>query len=178
MTNARGTQALAAVKESQKKSDGITVFSTGVRARITPIPAALIDDAMNRVKYPDIPMWHNDAKDRDEPNPSDPVYLEQYAEAERQRSNAALDTMLIAGVELVDGLPEDDRWLRKLTMMERRGLIQLEGNYDMDDELDKEFLYKRYVAVGVRDFLEISRQSGMNQEDIEAAQRTFRGDET
>lgn len=174
---ARGTQALKTVKESNRRSDGIETFSTGIRAKVTAIPAALIDDAMNRIKEPEVPLWHNEAKGRDEPNPTDPTYLKALATVEQQRSAAAMDTMLIAGVELIDGLPESDAWLKKLKMMERRGLIDLDP-YDLDDELDVEFLYKRYVAVGVTDFVLISKRSGLDEQDIEAAQRTFRSEET
>jgi len=118
-------------------------------------------------------MWHNPDKDRDEPNPNDPKYIAAKQEADRQRGIAAIDAVVMFGVELLDGVP-DDGWLGKLRYLEKRGLLDLES-FDLDDPLDLEFLYKRYVAVSAQDIAYIMRTSGVREEDVEAAIRSFRG---
>jgi hypothetical protein len=97
-------------------------------------------------------------------------------DAGRKRGIAAMDAMVMFGVELVDGLPDDDKWLKKLQNMEKHGLLDLSG-YDFDDETDKEFVYKRFVAVDTNVIERLSEISGISAEDVEEAERSFRGNE-
>jgi hypothetical protein len=150
----------------------IITLKTGDVVEILPVSASLIDEVTSRVKDPEIPMWHNDDKGRDEPNPSDPVYVRELADIERQRGIAALDAMIMFGVKLVDGVPEDERWLDNLKFMEMQGLLDLES-YNLDDELTREFLYKRFIAVDTPLITLISEVSGMTGEEIEQAQKSF-----
>lgn len=152
------------------------ILSTGVRARIVPVAASLIEEVTRRVEDPEVPIWHDPDRDKDIPNPDHPVYLRELEEARRQRGEAAMEAMILFGVELIDGLPEDDGWLDKLKFLDKRGMLDLSG-YDLDDPLDKEFVYKRYIAVGSADFIRIGRESGLSEEGIRAAGDTFRGDE-
>jgi hypothetical protein len=119
-------------------------------------------------------MWHNDEKDRDEPNPADPTYIIALTQSEHKRNTAAMDTMIMFGVDLIDGVPEDDKWIGKLKMMVKRGMLDLSG-YELNDKDDKEFLFKRYIAVGVEDLGLISAKSGITSKDIEKAEDSFRG---
>jgi hypothetical protein len=54
---------------------------------------------------------------------------------------------LLWGVELVDGIP-DNGWLEKLQFMERQENIDLLSSFDLDNPLDREFAYKKYIAIG------------------------------
>ena len=78
-------------------------------------------------------------------------------------------------MELVDPLPEGDGWLKRLKLLERRGGLDLSG-YDLDDEIDREFLYKKFVAVGSEDLAEIGKLSGISREAVRAAEDSFPGD--
>lgn len=166
-----------AVQTARERADGdrrVITLQTGDQARLVPVSAALIDEVSNRVKDPPVPMVYVAEKEREEENPSDPAYLRAMGEAARLRGIAVMDAMVMFGVELLDGVPEDDGWIKKLQFMERRGQIDL-SSFDLTDPLDREFCYKRYVAVPTTVIEDITRISGVSAEDIERAERSFPG---
>lgn len=173
-SNAANPAVLIAKAHNGREGDTITL-STGIRARLVPVAASLVAEATSLVKDPEPPVWHNPDKDRDEPNPSDPAYLKTLADNQAKRALAGLDTLTLFGVELVDPLPEDDGWLKRLRLLERRGGLDLSG-YDLDDPIDREFLYKKFVAVGTDDLTEIGKLSGISREAVKAAENSFPGD--
>lgn len=147
---------------------------SGDRVILKPITASLVDAVTSRIKDPKPPMWHNPDKDIDEPNPSHPDYLEELREVGRLRGMAAMDAMCMFGVELVNGVPEDGKWIKKLEFMQKHGMLDLTG-YDLNDELDREFLYKRYIAVDASVINQISELSGISGEEVTAAEESFPG---
>lgn len=147
----------------------------GVTGKIVPVPPQLVDDVTSRIKEPEIPMWHNEDKDRDEPNPSDPEYLAALEEFSNQQAKASIDALSMFGLD-IDALPEDDKWLRKLKYMEKRGLLDL-SDFDLDDPDEKEFLFKRLIALNNIILQKIVEVSGISPEEIEAAEASFRGNE-
>jgi len=169
-------EAVDVAQASEKGRENVVRLSTGVRAILTPVASSLIQDVMNQVKDPKVPMWHNPEKEQDEPNYNHPEYIEGMAEAERKRSDAALDAVILFGVKLVDGVPEDGEWLNKLRYLEKRKRIDL-SEYDLDDPFEKEFVYKRHVAIAGEDFSLIGELSGVPQGERARARRTFPGDE-
>jgi hypothetical protein len=75
-------------------------------------------------------------------------------------------------------MPKDDMWLRKLQRLEKLGHIDLSA-YDLDDPVDREFVYKRRFAVGnVGDFMTVYKMSSVTQEDVTAATESFPGNGT
>lgn len=154
-------------------TEHIRTLPSGVQVRITPVSTALLDEVTSRIKDPDVPMWRNDAKGRDEPNPDDPKYIAQLADQNRKRGIAIMDAMVMFGVELIDGLPSDNTWLTKLQFMAKRGYVNLEG-YDLNDDLDLEFLFKRFVAVDTETLAAIGELSALTQEDVERAEDAFK----
>ena len=152
--------------------DNIMVMPNGVKVRINPVAPNLIDDVTSRIEDPPVPMWHNPEKDRDEPNPADPDYLKSMARAERKRNTAAVDAMLMFGVELVDGLPEDTSWKEKIKFMVSADLLDL-GDLDIDDPLTAEYLYKKYIITSAPVLENLTRVSGLPTEEIERAERSF-----
>jgi len=159
-----------------KDKDRVVTLSTGVRAILTPVASTLIQDVMSEVPDPPVPMWFNPEKERDEPNPLDPEYTRALAAAEKKRSDAALDAVILFGVELPDGVPEDDRWIKNLRYLEKRKRIDL-SDFDLEDEFEREFVYKRYVAVAGEDFNTIAELSGVPGSERARARTTFHGDE-
>ena len=159
-------------RKSGYDPDRIYTLATGVRAKLRAVPAALITDATSRIKEPQVPMWENKDKGREELNPNDLQYLREVEEYNQAQGNAALDTMLIAGVELVDPIEKDGHWLKRLRFAERRGLVDL-SEYDLDDELELDYVYKRYHAVSAADMTLIGGLSGISKEDISAAENSF-----
>lgn len=173
-----GSAAVDVAKRQREKKELGTIFtlSTGVRVRIVPVAAHLIDEAMFEIKDPAVPK-QDLGKGREEPNPMDPAYRQALADAEHARGIAASDTLIFMGVELLDGMPEDEEWLKKLKFLERLGHFRALKNFDMKDEIDKEFVYKKYYAISARDIPLIGNASGMSQEEIDLAVRGFQGDE-
>jgi len=163
--------ALEVAKE-QEEQDGITVLSTGVRARLVPVAASLISEVASRVKDPEVPMDYIEEKDREEPNPNNPEYLRMLDEATAKRGTVSLETMVMFGVELIDGVPEDNTWLNRLRFLEKHGNLDL-SEYDLDDPMEREFVYKLYIAVGSNDIVEVAKMSGINPEEIEQAVESF-----
>jgi len=155
-----------AVKD-EKRDDGVVELSTGYKARIVAVSASLIDQVTSRIKDPDPPMWMNDSKGREEPNPADPKYLKELEEAGRQRGLAAMDALIMFGVELEDPIPSDDTWIRKL------GILGI--TVDAEDPFEVEFYFKKYIAVSAEDVNMVTRRSGMTAEEVADAERSFRG---
>lgn len=185
MTQVESTPTSPAVAEAKARRSGTKIaigeeieLSTGVRVVLQRVPPGLLEDVVNRVKDPEVPVYYDTDKDREIPNPSHPDYLKAMKQADRDRSVAVIEATVLFGIELVDGLPDDDGWLKKLRFLDRRGVFDLEA-YDLDDELDKEFVYKRYIALGDQDFVTLtSLVSGIEPEEIEKAQRSFRDEAT
>jgi hypothetical protein len=155
-------------------AEKIVTLSDGNRAKILPVSAALIDAVTSRIKDPEVPMWHNPERDADEPNPSDPKYLKGLENANRQRGIAAIDAIVMFGVELVDGVPEDGTWLKKLKYMAKHGQLDL-SEYNLEDAEDIEFLYKRYIIADNDLITMVSEASGLTPEDEAAASKSFPG---
>lgn len=160
-------------------------LNSGFWAYIRPVTASLIDEAQSMLPYPDVPMWYNADKERDEPNPNDPGYIAAIADVDRRRQLAAIDAIVMFGVDLcnkdgeiveVSDLVEDDRWLRKLKVMSKRGLVDLES-YDLEDEIEKEFVLKRYIAVTTGDYDLIMKAAGVVAQEEANALNMFQGDE-
>lgn len=156
-------------------NDNVLTLPSGDRIKIIPVSATLIDEVVSRVDDPEVPIFHNPDKDRDEPNPNDPKYLRDVAAAERKRGIAAMDAMVMFGIDLIDGVPPKDQWLKKLKVMEKMGHVNLSA-YDMDDPIDREFLYKRYILSDANLLNMIGRASGVAAEDVQRAERSFPSD--
>lgn len=171
-----GRSPAVEIAKGQEKPNTITVLSTGVRARLLPVPAPLLDQIGEMIPDPEIPVQYIEDKDRHEPNPYDPEYLKKLREAYRARAKASLDAFVMFGVELAEEIPPDSEWVPKLRFMERRGALDLSG-YDLSDQVDREFVYKMFVAVGNADLIRISALSGVSQEEVRRAADSFRGDE-
>lgn len=168
----KGTEATETAKRSDQPE--VVTLSTGIRARIVPVAASLVEDVMNAVPEPEVPTFMNEQKGREEPNPHDPSYQRAMRQYERERNDAAMSALVLFGLELEDGVPDDDTWLKKLQFIERRTQLDLSG-FDLNDELDQEFVYKRYIACGTMDLITIGRKAGLSQEDVQEAVNTFPG---
>jgi len=169
-----GKEAVKKQKELAGTEDGVRTLSTGVRVVLKPVPTALVEEVGNAVETPDPPMIMNEAKGREEPNPHDPAYKKALARYESERASAMMDAMIVFGVELVDGLPEDDGWVKQLAFVAQRTAFSLD-QFDMDDPFEREFVYKKYVAMGTRDLMLLGQMAGLSQQDVQDAVDTFPG---
>ena len=79
---------------------------------------------------------------------------------------AAMDALIMFGVELVEDVPEENSWLEKLQFL---GVVE-------DTEvtgMERLFFYKKFVAVSAADIGKITDLSGISQEDVKEAEATF-----
>ena len=171
----RSAAADVAAEQTKESEDGIVELSTGVRARIVPVASSLIDEINSMIPDPQVPVQVIDGQDH--ANPMHPEYQRGMKDASDKRTAAVLDAFVMFGVELVDGVPEDDEWVKKIKFMEKRGAIDL-SCYNLKDPMDREFVYKRFIVVSSKDTRLIGAASGVLSEDIDRAMESFQGDET
>lgn len=163
-------------KEKAKVVNKEPVLSTGYRVRICPVSAQLVMDVQGKIPYPPVPIIVDEEKGQTYENPNHPDYIRKVQEVDSARAMAAMDAITFFGVELVDGLPDDDKWLRKLMTLDKaNGTIGLD-RFDLDDEYDLEFLFKKFIVVGAEDFDLISDLAGVSEEGITESEDSFPGD--
>jgi hypothetical protein len=175
MTDARAVQRAKELARGQGDDESVVTLSTGVRVRLHAVSGSLIEDVKEAIPFPEVPVVLIEVKNRKEENPNDPEYIKGVEETRRKRANAVLDALLIFGLELLDGIPEDERWLKQLRYLEKRGTLDLSG-FDLDDEFDREFLYKKYVAVAGADLDLLAPLQSLRPEEVARARRSFLGD--
>jgi hypothetical protein len=172
--NMTGKATVDVAKEKNGKMKGEVTLPNGVRIRVNGVAASLIDAVTSRIREPEIPMAYIQDKEREEPNPSDPKYQKELEEIGRKRGIAAIDAMVMFGIDLLDGIPKDRSWLSKLKFMQKHGQLDL-SEYDLEDEVDLEFLYKRFVLADNYIITMLSEASGLTPEDEAKAVESFQG---
>jgi hypothetical protein len=85
--------------------------------------------------------------------------------------------MVMFGLDLMDGLPKDETWLKKLKWLEKTNRLDL-SNIDFTDPFEKEFAFKKFIAATNPTIMEVTRASGVTQEDIDSATDSFQRNET
>lgn len=189
MTN-NNESARAALQAAQRQQERGKVqqiqLSTGYEVIVHPVSQVTIQDAQSLIKDPPVPRILDDGRaifdDKDPEylngieNPDHPHYTISLRQANDKRGMAVVDIILIKGVEIVGGVPEDDDWLDELQFMAKRGLISLDG-FDLTNKFDRAFLYKRHIVVGTEADWQIvmAAAMGVKEEDIERAMASFRG---
>ena len=157
----------------RKKSKVLEVtLSTGVRARIKTVAASLIDRVTSRLVEPEVPMEMNPDKQREEPNPLSPKYASAVKEYNKSRGEAAIEAMVMFGVDLIDPVPDKKEWLDKLQFLAKHERLDL-SQYDLESPIDLEYLYKIFIAVGVQDLALIMASASIPTEAINRAAESF-----
>ena len=174
MTTKSGAVIVAKKLAARSGVNAPFALSTGVEARFTPVSISIITEAQSAIPDPPVPIWHNESKGTDEPNPNHPDYLKALERIDSERNLAAIDAMVMFGVELVNGVPEDGKWLKTLKLRQKMGLSNVDLSiFDLEDEIELEFLYKKYFAVAAADIAGLMKMSGVKEEDIEEAMKSF-----
>lgn len=116
------SQAIADISANGNEPIKITPADTwestkkpGLVFKLKKFPNMVIRDAVLKIPEPKIPTWHSPEKERDEPNPDDPKYIDEVLEYNYKIAMTAINISLVLGTELLgvsDGMsrPEDDAW--------------------------------------------------------------------
>lgn len=88
----------------------------GTKLTVRGIPALLILAVSQRYPEPTVPKWYNDAKQREEENPTDPTYLQALKDHAVLLQDKTIDCFLANGIVVDEVGPdctplEDDTWL-------------------------------------------------------------------
>jgi hypothetical protein len=165
--------AIETARELAEEEQDEILEVSGYRFKTKAIPVAVISDVTDKIPDPEIPLWHNEEYNRDEQNPNDPAYLNAKSDVDQRRGQAMIDATVMFGIELLDGVPPTDQWLPKLKFLEKRGQVDL-SSYDLEDPLELEFVFKRYIIANMGLISYIQNMSSVTPEDIGRAGRPFR----
>jgi len=150
--------------EKKKADPRVCTLSTGVRVCVSPINPATLTDIQKEIENPPVPTRLGDDLQL-VPVLDHPDYLAQCEQRDMERASAMMDVIALFNVELVDGLPEDSKWIKKLAMLNKIGRLDL-SNFDLDDDDDLEFLYKKHIAVATEDWAHIFKLTGVPGEIV------------
>lgn len=162
-----------ALERSNENGTAKIVERWGIRAKLQPVPEGVLEDAERRIPDPPVPIVRDEEEGTEYENPNDPNYLRELQEANSKRGIASIEAMCLFGVELLDGLPEDDIWLKKLKFLEKRGHIDLSW-VDWDDPMEAEFVFIRYAFLVMEDIAYLGLLSRMTEEELRRAAESFR----
>lgn len=174
MAKRSGKPAAVDMAHEISENGNIVVERWGVRAELIPVPIGVLDEAESRIDMPPVPIVTNEAEGTEFENPSDPHYLDAIEKAKRQRGIAAIEAMSLFGVNLLDGLPQTDDWLKKLKFYEKRGHMDLSW-VDWNDDTEVEFVFVRYAFLTMDDVTQLGLMSRLTQEELQRAADSFRG---
>lgn len=179
--------AAAAVSLAQgRKRIELVTLSTGVVLRFRPVAPTVMDRARQAVPIPQVPTFHNEARDRDEPNPNHPDYLAAIRLYDEQLVLAAWRAAAILGTSiesLPDGFPGpfDDAWIDELEAGLPEGQ-DLDVQREMDTPRQKNARYydwlRLYAFGNEEDAFVVSAVStstvSLTEEEVAAYVESFR----
>lgn len=162
--------ALEVAQEAHKSEEVITLQS-GYKARLIAVAPSLLQEVNRRIKEPPVPIIEREDGKKVENN-TDRKYLLQLQEVANARTEAMMDIMVLMGVDLIDPVPPDEKWLGKLEYLEKKGHIDLK-EYDLSNPMEREYVFKRFIAVGTKDLKEIMKLIGVGEEEIRTSEESF-----
>ena len=162
-----------AQEAARENTEEVITLQSGCKARYVPVAPALLQEVNTRIKEPPVPLFKREDGKTVE-NPTAPEYLKALRETANARSEAMMDIMVLMGVDLIDPVPDDEKWLPKLKYLEKKGRLDL-SEFDLTVPLEREYVFKRFIAVGKKDLEEIIKRMGLTEEDIRKSEDTFPG---
>ena len=158
-----------------RNSSGTVELSTGIKVKFHPVGAGIIESVASTIAPPTVPTWHNEEMNRDEEKPTEPTYRKELSEWEQKRGQVTIDTLMLLGVELIEGMPADDKWIDRIRLVEKRTNVKFLEDYNLDDPDEKELAYKRLVVFSPQDYQTLYQHTGITLEEVEKATENFRG---
>lgn len=176
MSNKVAQKAVIDTKKAVEKRKKVgEVFSTakGIKIKLSPVATSIFTEAMAEIEDAIPPTYTNKETGKDELNPAHPQYQKDIKKVEKQKIEASMNAMILFGIELIDPVPEDTKWLDLLVYGKR--ITKEEKKAALEDEtgIDLEFLYKKYVVTDGDITNQLARLTGVTQEQIASAQKSF-----
>lgn len=170
--------AKAAVAQKEKKEkkpqDDIVVLMSGIRVRYRPVGANAIREVQSMIPDAVIPTYTDPNTGKEEPNPAHPKYAAELKEVDALRTTAAMDVLMLRGIELVDEIPEDLTWLDQFVFLK---LISKEdAKFAQNNPIALELYYKKYVVADANVITQLGQLAGVTQEMIAEARDSFPSD--
>lgn len=177
-----GPEVIAAVETATAiLTSDPTKFKTakGVILEIRKVQRLVIVEAGKRIKMPEVPQVWLEDKQRFEPNPLDPVFIEAFQDARYRQGMVTVNVSLALGTTvyfLPTGMPnfDDEEWSKELE--------------DFELEIPKfgrmrYIAWLKYCALDDEEITELTKRimqgAGITfQEDVAAATASFPSDET
>lgn len=172
MTKHRKGNPVVQVGRAFNANGNEITLASGVRARIRPVSAKLLDAVARTVPEPEVPKQFVESVGREEENPLHPAYLRAIEEANHLRGTRTTEALMLFGVDLLDPIPPDEEWLPKLRYLEGRGMLNLE-DYDFSDQTEKELCYKSFIAITGPDLVLVTMASGLTEQEVADAEDSF-----
>lgn len=162
----------------RKKKFGETYTTAkGIKIKLSPVATSIFTEAMAEIKDAIPPTYINEQTGKEELNPASPEYQKDLKRVEKERSEVSMNALILFGIELVDDVPKETKWLDLLIFSKR--ITEKEKKDALADEtgIPLEFLYKKYVVADADVTRLLASLAGVTQEQIASAQKTFRDNE-
>jgi hypothetical protein len=184
MTDDNGREYRSQINEALSEADVQTAetddieFSNGVVLEAVKVPPMLVMRAVQRFKYPPVPIIKDEEDGREIPNPMDEDYLARCAQIDEHQGNAVLDILLGKGTRLKscpDTVPswDTEEWIE-------------DAEYLLDEVIDRRrlpryLMWVKYVACESADDLEKAalkcyNKFGVSGASLEEAFAKFRSE--
>lgn len=164
--------------ENEKRAPNVYTTRNGTVLKLRHVPSLTVLAVQRSIKKPQVPKWFNQAKEREEENPNDPVYLQALQDYNNSTGDAAIDTYLANGVSVMklgDDCPlEDDEWAEGL---------QLVGIEIPVSGVSRRVAWLKYHVVGDEDLGNLTAAIAIaggvvTEEAVAAAAESFRNNST
>lgn len=107
--------------EDEKHAPNVYTTRNGTVLKLRHVPSLTVLAVQRGIKKPQVPKWFNQAKEREEENPNDPMYLQALEDYSAATGDAAIDTYLANGISVIklgDDCPlEDNEWAENLQLV-------------------------------------------------------------
>jgi hypothetical protein len=173
-TNENPAVELAKEKAGSPDESRIITLTCGLKAKIIPVASSVIGIVSASVPDPEVPTQEIDGRKVE--NPMHPAYEQALERAEETRVERVNDALINLGLELIDEIPPDEEWMPKLNLMVKMGYLSLD-DFDLADPIEREFVFKRYIAVSSTDLMAVGIAARVRSEDIGRLVDSFRHQE-
>lgn len=178
-TESKAIQAAAKAAKSKALELPTEIrLRNGVLLGIRPMPPLLLNSVANSIPEPEVPVFFNDEKGRDEENPNHPNYVKALEERNREINLATINLILYACTyikEIPEGVekPTDEGWHR---------LARMAGiDFNPEEEAECYLTWLRCMVETGNDLLKLQtlplQLAGVTEEEVDDLMESFRSGE-